>query len=56
MALITDFLPYFYIALPKGMQDDELSAFKGYLNVGRQVRFQSRLLMQRSESSAVILF
>jgi hypothetical protein len=56
MALITDFLPYFYIALPKGMQDDELSAFKGYLNVGRQVRFQSCLLMQRSESSAVILF
>lgn len=36
MALITDFLPYFYIAVPRGFQDEDMTAFKGYLNVGQQ--------------------
>ncbi|KXN81551.1 DNA polymerase delta catalytic subunit [Leucoagaricus sp. SymC.cos] len=32
MTLITDFLPYFYIGLPRGFQDDDLSPFREYLN------------------------
>lgn len=36
MALITDFLPYFYIGVPRGFQDNEIAAFKDYLNVSRQ--------------------
>ncbi len=33
MTLITDLLPYFYIAAPRGLQDTDMNAFKEYLNV-----------------------
>ncbi len=33
MALVTDFLPYFYIAAPRGFTPDDLFPFKSYLNV-----------------------
>ncbi|KAF9447509.1 hypothetical protein P691DRAFT_776079 [Macrolepiota fuliginosa MF-IS2] len=32
MTVITDFLPYFYIGLPRGFQDDDMDSFKEYLN------------------------
>ena len=33
MAFVTDFLPYFYIAAPRGFTTDDLIPFKSYLNV-----------------------
>jgi hypothetical protein len=33
MAFVTDFLPYFYIAAPRGFTPDDLFPFKSYLNV-----------------------
>lgn len=35
MANITDFLPYFYVAQPRGFALDDLEPFQDYLNVGR---------------------
>ena len=33
MAIITDFLPYFYISAPRGFTQDNVIPFKTYLNV-----------------------
>ena len=33
MAIITDFLPYFYISAPRGFAQDNVIPFKTYLNV-----------------------
>jgi DNA polymerase delta subunit 1 len=33
MAYITDFLPYFYIGMPRGFQDSDMNSFKEHLNV-----------------------
>jgi len=33
MTYITDFLPYFYIGMPRGFRDEDLNAFKEHLNV-----------------------
>ena len=33
LAHITDFLPYFYIAVPRGLMKEDLPGFIGYLNV-----------------------
>lgn len=33
LAHITDFLPYFYIATPRGLREDDLTSFIFYLNV-----------------------
>jgi DNA polymerase delta subunit 1 len=33
VATVTDFLPYFYIAVPRGFRDDDIEPFKSYLNV-----------------------
>ncbi|KAF7770588.1 hypothetical protein Agabi119p4_6562 [Agaricus bisporus var. burnettii] len=50
MALITDFLPYFYIAVPRGFQDEDMTAFKGYLNqtVGSNVVQKVEKLAKRT--------
>ncbi|KAF5362060.1 hypothetical protein D9756_002601 [Leucocoprinus leucothites] len=32
MTYITDFLPYFYIGMPRGFQDEDMTAFKDCLN------------------------
>ncbi|KAF9499463.1 hypothetical protein BDN71DRAFT_1442132 [Pleurotus eryngii] len=32
LAVVTGFLPYFYIPVPRGFADDELESFKSYLN------------------------
>lgn len=45
MALITDFLPYFYIPCPKGLQEDDFNAFKEYLNVSTYISFWFRSLL-----------
>ena len=33
MALITGFLPYFYIGAPRGFTEDDMDSFKSHLNV-----------------------
>jgi DNA polymerase delta subunit 1 len=33
VATVTDFLPYFYIAAPRGFRDDDIEPFKSHLNV-----------------------
>ncbi|TRM65267.1 ribonuclease H-like domain-containing protein [Schizophyllum amplum] len=40
LAIITDFLPYFYVAQPRGFTEDDLNSFKNYLNniTGHTVR------------------
>ncbi|TRM65265.1 DNA polymerase family B-domain-containing protein [Schizophyllum amplum] len=40
LAIITDFLPYFYVAQPRGFTEGDLNSFKNYLNniTGHTVR------------------
>ena len=33
MANITEFMPYFYVATPRGFDENDVIAFKNYLNV-----------------------
>jgi len=33
VATVTDFLPYFYIAVPRGFRDEDIEPFKSHLNV-----------------------
>jgi DNA polymerase delta subunit 1 len=37
LANITDFQPYFYVALPRGFTADDFGPFRDYLNVGFNV-------------------
>lgn len=42
MALITGFLPYFYIGAPRGFTEEEIPSFKSHLNVSYAVLSQYR--------------
>lgn len=33
MALITGFLPYFYVPVPRGFENSDINPFMNYLNV-----------------------
>ena len=37
LANVTDFLPYFYIALPRGFGQEDLESFRLDLNVSRSI-------------------
>jgi hypothetical protein len=37
LAIVTDFLPYFYIAVPRGFGQDDLESFRFDLNVSRNI-------------------
>jgi hypothetical protein len=39
LANVTDFLPYFYIAVPRGFIQDDLESFRSDLNVSRMIFF-----------------
>jgi hypothetical protein len=38
-ATVTDFLPYFYIAVPRGFQDGDIEPLRIYLNVSSTPQF-----------------
>lgn len=33
VATVTDYLPYFYVAVPRGFRDEDIEPFKSHLNV-----------------------
>ena len=42
VATVTDFLPYFYIAVPRGLRDEDIEPFKSHLNVSVSLLHHSR--------------
>jgi len=46
MATVTDYLPYFYIAVPRGFTHEDIEPFRQYLNVSAAFHILQILILQ----------